>query len=453
MGRWTAPSILLLALGSIPARADDWPQWRGPSRDGIWREEGILEKFPTGGLPVRWRTPIGPGYSGPAVADGRVFIMDRVLKEGEDAEFRLRWNLRNTSEGQERVVCLEEATGKIVWTHSYPCSYDVSYGIGPRVTPTVCGDKVYTLGAMGDMRCLETETGRAVWKRNYVEDFGAKVPLYGFASQLLVDGDRLIGMVGGEGQTVMAFDRHTGKVVWKAVTASEPGYSPPMIFTLGGLRQLVVFHPDGLNGLEPETGKVLWFVPLRVSGGIAISPPAVEGDRMAVSSQYGGSAMLDFKDRAKAPKVLWRFRGGNAPERQWKKAGVSTTMSTVLLRGGFVYSVSLYGEFCCLKGETGERVWTTLRPTSGGERPRDRWSTVYMVTHGERVFIFNEKGDLIIAKLTPAGYEELDRTHLIDPDMSSGIGRKVAWSHPAYANRCVYVRNNRELICASLAGK
>jgi hypothetical protein len=129
-------------------------------------------------------------------------------------------------------------------------------------------------------------------------------------------------------------------------------------------------------------------------------------------------------------------------------------MSTVLLLGGYVYGVSLYGETCCLAGDTGRRVWTTLEPTSGGTQPRDRWSTLFMVRHGDEVVIVNEKGDLILAKLAPAGYSEITRTHIIEPDMlSAGSGgRKVIWSHPAFANRCVYVRNAHEIVCVSLAG-
>jgi outer membrane protein assembly factor BamB len=128
-------------------------------------------------------------------------------------------------------------------------------------------------------------------------------------------------------------------------------------------------------------------------------------------------------------------------------------MSTVLLLNGYVYGVSLYGETCCLDGRTGQRVWTTLEPTSGGTQPRDRWSTLFMVPHGDKVLIFNEKGDLILAQLTPAGYREISRTHVVDPDMSSAGsgGRKVVWSHPAFANRSMYARNAHEILCVSLA--
>ena len=445
--------LLWLLVESVPGRADDWPQWRGPLRDGVWREDGVLERFPPEGPPVRWRTPIGAGFSGPAVAGGRVFLMDRAVDESASADVKTQWNYRDKTKGQERVLCLDEATGKVLWKHAYPCEYETAYGSGPRATPTVCGERVYTVGAMGDLLCLDSATGRVVWQKNFVRDYGAEVPLYGFASPPLVDGDRLIVMVGGEGQVVMALDRHTGRELWKAGTASEPGYCAPLIRTLAGRRQLVIWHGDGLVGLEPESGKELWSVrhPTRV--GMAISTPAIVGNRLAVSSQYEGVLMLEFQPDAVEPTVLWTASASSAPERQWKKAGFNTTMSTVLLLDDHVYGVSLYGETCCLNGDNGQRVWTTLQPTSGGTEPRERWSTLFMVPHGDKVFIWNDHGDLILARLTAAGYQEFSRAHILDPDMASAGsgGRGVVWSHPAFANRCVYVRNNHEIVCVSLA--
>jgi outer membrane protein assembly factor BamB len=445
--------LLGLLSGCAHVHADDWPQWRGPLRDGVWREDGVLEQFPPGGPPVRWRTPIGAGFSGPAVAGGRVFLMDRVVDAGASADVKTQWDYRDKTKGQERVLCLDEATGKVLWKHDYPCAYEAAYGSGPRATPTVCGERVYALGAMGDLLCLDSATGRVVWQKNFVRDFRAAVPLYGYASPPLVDGDRLIVMVGGEGQVVMALDRHTGRELWKAGTATEPGYCAPLIRTLAGQRQLVVWHGDGLAGLEPESGKELWSVPHHVTAGIAISTPAIAGNRLAVSSQYEGVLMLEFRPRVAAPAVVWKASASTAPERQWKKAGFNTTMSTVLLLDGHVYGVSLYGETCCLNGDTGQRVWTTLQPTSGGTEPRERWSTLFMVPQGDRVFLWNDHGDLILARLTPAGYQELSRAHLLDPDMPSAGsgGRLVVWSHPAFANRCLYVRNNHEVLCVSLA--
>ncbi len=446
-----AESLFLLAAAAGPAFAEDWPQWRGPTRDGVWNEQGILEKFPAGGPPVRWRAPLGPGYSGPAVAGGRVFVLDRTPSD-PGAEVKVAWNVRNQSTDQERVICLDEATGRVLWTHVYPCKYSCAYGIGPRSTPTVHGDHVYTVGAMGSMFCLEAATGRVVWQKHFPGDFGTEVPLYGFAANPLVEGDKLITMVGGNGQTVVAFDLKTGKEIWKSLTASEPGYCAPMIFKLAGLRQMVVWHGDGLAGLEPESGRELWSVPVPNRVGMAIVTPAVEGNRMTISGQYSGSIMFEFNTAGAAPVTVWNVRPVDTPEKTPRSDGFNSTLSPILFFGGHVYGPSLYGLFCCLNGETGERVWVTRQPTTGEGQLRDRWSSMFMVTNGGRVFIFNEKGDLIIARLSPAGYEEVGRTHLLDPDMPASTGgRKVIWSHPAFANRCIFVRNNREMICASLA--
>lgn len=447
--RWTVFAALLFPSS---AAAEDWPQWRGADRDGVWREDGVTDRLPAGTLPALWRAPVGPGFAGPAVAAGRVFIMDREVSAADPADLKTQWNVRDKTTGRERLLCLDEPTSRVLWSHAWPAAYAIAYGSGPRATPTVHGDAVYALGAMGDLFALETATGRVAWHVSLVKDLGAEVPLYGFASPPLVDGDRLVVMVGGTGRAVVAFDRRTGKVLWKSLDASEPGYCAPILRTLGGRRQLVVWHADALAGLDPESGAPLWTVPHPVKTGMAISTPAVEGDRLAVSSQYEGAMVLAFPPDAAPPKVLWKASTGAAPEKTWKPAGLNTTLSTVLLLGGHVYGVSLYGETCCLDGETGRRVWTTLEPTSGGTVPKERWSSAFLVPHRDRVFVFNEKGDLILARLTPKGYEEMCRTHVIDPDMaSSGGGRKVVWSHPAFANRRIYARNDREIVCASLA--
>ena len=444
--------LLWLALTGSFISAEDWPQWRGSNRDGVWREEGIWQTFPTNGLPALWRVSVGPGFSGPAVANGRVFLMDRQNQNAPDTEVKTSWDFRDKTTGFERVLGVNEATGKILWVHSYPCKYSAAYGSGPRATPTVEGDRVYTLGTMGDLCCLDTATGKAVWQKNLVQEYGAKVPQYGFAIQPLVDADRLILLVGGTGQAVVAFDRHTGQELWKALDATEPGYSAPLIHSWAGQRQLIVWHGGGLAGLVPETGKSLWFVAHPTYAGLAISTPTIESNRLAVCSQYEGALMLEFKPGVANPEILWKASTGGAPEKEWKKQGFNTTLSTVLLRDNLLYGVSLYGEMCCLDGNNGTRIWTTLAPTSGGTQPKERWCTVFMVTHRDRVLIFNERGDLILCRLSAKGYEEISRAHILDPDMaSSNDGRSVIWSHPAFANRRIYARNNRELICVSLA--
>src|SRR5882672_4440335 len=174
-------SITIAAL-----HADDWPQWLGPQRDAVWRETGIIEKFPTNGLKFRWRVAIGGGYSGPAVAKGRVYVMDRQLAKGA-ANPSSPWG-RGEIPGNERVLCLNEADGKILWQHEYECPYTVSYASGPRVTPSVHDGRVYTLGAEGNLLCLDAEKGAVLWSRDFKKEFGIKTPVWGFAGHPLVDG-------------------------------------------------------------------------------------------------------------------------------------------------------------------------------------------------------------------------------------------------------------------------
>jgi outer membrane protein assembly factor BamB len=171
-----ALSFLLVAVGLAgQARADDWPHWHGPQRDSVWRETGVLSALPPGGPPVRWRTPVAAGYSSPVVADGRVFLLDRPRSQTRG---NTGGALKRMAEpGVERVLCLDERTGRILWTHEYDCPYDLSYPSGPRSAPEVDGNRVYTLGAEGHLYCLEAATGRVLWSRHYPRDFAARTPL------------------------------------------------------------------------------------------------------------------------------------------------------------------------------------------------------------------------------------------------------------------------------------
>jgi outer membrane protein assembly factor BamB len=438
-------AALLLGLAGAAA-AEDWPQWLGPRRDGVWREEGILDRFPPGGPRVRWRSSLGGGYAGPAVADGRVFVTDRILPSGvrdPDNPFA-----RASSAGKERVLCLDEASGKTVWVHEYPCKYTISYPCGPRATPTVHDGKVYTLGAMGDLYCLEAATGKAVWSKNFVKDFDAPVPLWGFAAHPLIDGDRLICLAGGPGSVVVAFDRRTGAVQWKALSleTGEIGYCPPMIFELGGRRQLIIWHSQAVNGLDPQTGELLWSHPFRLNANMAIATPRVIGDQLLVTAFYDGPRLLKLSAGRSEPELVWKGQGrGEMPEKTDK---LHSVMATPVIRDGHIYGVCSYGELRCLRLEDGKRVWQTLEATCGGTVPQ-RWANAFLIEHGDRYFLFNEKGDLIIARLSPKGYEEIDRAHLLEPT-GKALRRRVVWSHPAFANRSMYARNDKEIICVSL---
>ena len=317
--------FVLSGLAVGVACADDWPQWLGPQRDGIWRETGIVDKFPAGGPTVRWRAPLGGGYAGPAVAGGRVFVTDRVLPEGANNpndQFK-----QDAVAGKERVLCFNEADGKLLWTHEYECTYTISYPAGPRTTPLVAGGKVYTLGAMGRLCCLDAATGKELWSRELRKDFNIRAPVWGFAGHPLLDGQRLICLVGGDGSTAVAFDKDSGKEIWRALSAKEPGYSPPMIYEAGGKRQLILWHPEALNSLDPETGKLYWSEPFAVRVGLSLATPAPVGNPFGSAALTALTADVpahvamaekagDEIARNASAGLARAFRGAYAPVRQ-----------------------------------------------------------------------------------------------------------------------------------------
>ena len=428
----------------IPAaslRADDWPQWLGPDRDAHWKETGILQAFPAGGLKPRWRVPVGAGYSGPAVAKGRVYLMDRQLTNGIS-------NPGNPFErgqipGNERVLCLDEADGRLLWKHEDFTPYTVSYAAGPRVTPSVHAGKVYTLGAEGRLLCLDALDGKVLWTREFQKEFGIKAPVWGFSGHPLVEGDKVFCLAGGTGSVAVAYHKDTGKELWRALSAKEPGYAPPMLYTFGGVRQLIFWHPEAVSALDPETGRVLWAHPLEtaVRFGMTIPSPRQAGDLLFLTSFYNGS--LTLRIGAGGPSVVWASKKVSEKDTD----GLHSVMSTPWIEDGHIYSPCSYGQFRCLKLDTGERLWETFAPTSGKS---ERWGHAFVVKNGKRWILFSEQGDIIFANLSPAKYEELGRIRLIEP-VNRDPGRPVVWSHPAFANRNVYARNDKEIVSMSLA--
>jgi outer membrane protein assembly factor BamB len=439
--RWIG-LIGLLMLAPKSVEADDWPQWLGSNRDSVWRESGILEKFPENRPKVLWRTPVGGGYAGPSVAKGRIYVADRQLAQG--AANPTDPFAQAVIPGSERVLCLNESDGHIVWKHEYDCPYSMSYPAGPRVTPLVSDGKVYCLGAEGNLLCLDAATGKAIWSKDFKKDYGAKTPLWGFAGHPLLDGQRLICLAAGDGTTALAFDKDTGKEIWRALTAKEPGYSSPIICEAGGKRQLIIWDPEAANSLDPATGKVYWSEPFESRSGMSIATPRQLGDWLFCTTFYSGSLMLRLDHAKPAETSVWRTQ--KASEKN--TVHLNAVMCTPFLEAGYVYGVCSYGQLRCLKVETGERVWETLQATTSGEPVR--WANAFIVKNGSRFFLFNEKGDLIIANLSPRGYEEISRAHLLEP-ANSLPGRPVVWSHPAFANRHVYARNDKEIICADLS--
>lgn len=433
LGTWTSGEL----------RADDWPQWLGPQRDANWRETGILKTFPAGGPRRVWRTAIGSGYTGPAVVGNRVYLMDRqVATNAAKAK-----NAFDTSSiaGTERVLCLDAADGKVVWQRSYNSSYTVSYAAGPRTTPVVADGRVYTLGAMGQLACQNTRDGSVVWSRDFVADYGLKVPIWGVSAHPLLDGNKLICMVGGEGSVAVAFDKNTGRELWRALSAKEPGYCPPVIYKLGGRRQLILWHAEAVNGLDPETGRVLWSEPWKLNYGLAIPTPRLLDDGLFLTCFYNGSMRLRFEPGHEVPVVAWK----TAKQSERDTVNLNSIMATPWVEDGHVYGPCSYGQFRCLRLDTGERLWETFQPTVG---KAERWGNCFVVKNRSQWFLLSEQGDLIIARLSPKGYEELSRAHVIEPD-NRDPGRPVVWSHPAFAHRRIYLRNDSEILCYDLAAK
>ena len=431
---------VLLALGVGPAAAEDWPEWRGKGRLGEWRETGILDVFPEAGLDVRWRTPVRAGYAGPAVAGGRVFVVDADRSA-------------QSMEVVERALALDEATGEILWTREWDADYTgliFTWAVGPRATPTVDGDRVYVLGATGVLYCLAVETGAVVWRRDYRADYDAELPAWGMSGAPLVEGDLLIGLVGGRpGAKVVAFDKRTGEEVWRALPSdTEPGYSQPLVIEAGGVRQLIVWHPAAVVSLDPASGAVHWEQPVRADYGMSVATPVRSGARLFVSSFYNGALMLGLDRDRPAASVLWK----SASDSELLTEALHAVINTPVIQGGHVYGICSYGQLRALDAATGERLWETQAVT----RERARWASAFIVRNGDRYFINNDRGELIIARFTPEGYEELDRTALIAPTSDPGNRRQlgtVNFSHPAYANRHVCARNDEEVLCASLAAE
>lgn len=431
--------ILLLLIALIVAaptlQAEDWPEWRGAGRQGVWTESGIIDKFPAGGLEVSWRGKVGNGYAGPAVADGLVYVTDIVSQQGR--------------RGTERVLCLDEDTAKVIWKHEWPADYSgMSYDNGPRATPTVDGDRVYTLGAAGALHCLNAKTGKVIWKKDYVEDFNAVVPTWGIAGAPLVDGGRLIALVGGDpGAKVVAFDKMTGKELWRALSSDwEPGYNPPFLLEAGGTKQLIIWHPRAITSLNPESGKIYWQHEFRVQHGLTVATPVVDQNRLLVTAFYEGSRMLKLSPSRPRADLMW---SGNSKS-EIDTDGLHSLVSTPVIQGDYIYGICSYGQLRCLDARTGKRVWETIDAT--GEKAR--WATGHIVRQGDRFFISNDRGELIIAKLSPAGYDEIDRTKIIEPTSSVNQRRELGainWTHPAYANRHLITRNDKEIIRYSLA--
>ena len=434
-------AIILFATGI--ASADDWTQWAGNDRRCDWNETGILKQFPAEGLKPMWSVPIGSGYSGPVVSDGRVFVTDYRPEPGT-----------KILEAIERVICLDERTGQIIWKHEWKTHYRrqlQSYATGPRATPLVVGQQLYTLGATGQVHCFDVKNGAVQWEYDSLKEFGAEVPTFGVSAAPIAWKDTVIFVCGGRDGLLRAFDKSTGKEKWKALPANyEMPYSSPVILKIGGTDQLVQWDQKKLSGFNPDNGKVIWQVPFNARSNMALARPVLIGDRLLVSGFYDGSMLVKVTD--KGPEVLWK--NGGRGERPQQTRSLHAVITTPIVEGDYFFGTCSYGELRGLKLLDGERIWEQKNLTRQG-----RWGSMFWVKNGDRYFVNNDVGELLIMQFTPTGAKVLDRTKLIDPDTHCGYGPRrfadalVNWVQPAYANRHVIIRNDSEIRRVSLEAK
>jgi len=432
-------ALCLLGLISPAAvLADDWPQWMGPKRDNVWRETGIIEKFPEGGPKVLWRAPVHGGYSGPAVMDGKVYVSDYISKD-LTTEIKEGGNFdRKETTGSERLLCLDEKSGKELWKYEYPVKYAISYPAGPRCTPLVHEGKVYALGAEGHLACLDATSGAKVWAKELKTEYKTKSPMWGYAAHPMIDGKKLITLAGGDGSHVIALDKATGAEIWKSQSQTELGYSPPLLTEAGGVKQLIVAGPTAVRGLDPETGKRLWTTPMSSDNGCVVMTPMRSGDYLFVGAYSAKNLLLKLTSDKPDVEVVWKDKKNHA---------MSPVNVQPFLQDGVFYGFDDSGKMYGVELPSGVRLWESGGPASTEPKGSE---TAFIVKNGDRFIFFAETGHLVFGKLSPKGYEEIDRTKIIE-QTNGAWGRKVVWCAPAYANKHVYVRNDKELICVDLA--
>jgi len=406
----------------------DWPQWRGPGRDGIWIENISIDSLKADNIKKIWSAPVGPGYSGPTVADKRVFVMD-YIKETVPSE---------------RVHCFDALTGRSLWTYAYPCEYtSVGYPVGPRASVLINEKKAYSFGTMGHLFCFDAETGDVLWQHNTLEEYNSRIPVWGLASSPIIEKNMIIVQVGGQpGACIMAFDKYTGIEIWRAME-DEASYSAPIIIDQAGKKVLIFWTKEHLAGLDPGTGNIHWKIPFDQSrGAINIATPVYSKPYLFISSFWDGSMLVSLDQNKLEAEKVW-YRVG---ESENHTDALHCCISTPVIKEEHIYGIDSYGEFRCLDLFTGDRVWESFAMV-----PYGRWANAHLIQQGVKVWAFNELGELIMGELTPQGFKDYGRVSIIKPvNMSPHPRNGVCWAHPAFAGKFIYVRNDEELICLKL---
>mgnify|MGYP000959746700 CR=1 FL=1 len=360
--------LFLIALSSVLSSfSQEWPDWRGMGREGVWKESGIISKFSSDTIQLKWSVPCGPGYSGPTVSGGKVYLTDRIEKPTES----------------ERVMCVSSSDGKLIWSHTYACPYgNVGYPNGPRASVVINEGKAYSLGTMGNIFCFNAQTGSVIWQIDLNRKYNIKMPIWGIAATPLIAGNKLIMQIGGsDGASILALDKNTGKELWRS-SGDKISYSAPILIKQAGKPVIVVWTAENLNGLDPETGKIYWKIPFEVRMGMGISTPVVYNDKIFVSCFFSGSLLVRLnKDKLSAEKVWMR-----AGESEYKTDALHCVINTPVIRNDYIYGVDSYGELRCLNLLTGDRVWEDLSAVR-----KNRWANIHFIEKGKQTWMFNEQ--------------------------------------------------------------
>jgi outer membrane protein assembly factor BamB len=293
------------------------------------------------------------------------------------------------------------------------------------------------------LHCYHAESGEVLWSRDCNDLYQIEMPIWGITASPLIYKDLVIVHIGGRKACVVAFNKQTGDEVWKALD-DRGKYSSPVLIKQGEEDIALVWTGDSIAGLGAADGKVHWRIAWKPRNmPIGVSTPVIAKDKALVVSFYDGTTLLKLSPTTPTAEKIWQRVGRSERDTD----ALQGIISTPVIDGDYIYGVDSYGELRCLKLENGDRVWEDLTAV-----PKARWSTIHFVKNGDRYWMFNERGELIIAKLSPEGYQEISRAKVLEPTTAQLPQRGgVCWSHPAFANRCLFARNDKELICVSLA--
>lgn len=408
--RLAVVTLAVCAVGAASARpsgqGSDWPQWRGPNRDGKSFETGLLQSWPAGGPPLEWTASgAGIGFSSMSTSGNRLFTM----------------GARGST---EYVMAFDRATGKKLWETPNGARYDNDRGSGPRGTPTVSGGRLYALGASGDLTCLDPATGKKLWSVNVLRTFGGQNPRWGLSESPLVVNGMVLVNAGGPGASIVAFDAKTGKVVWKS--GSDPAaYSSAVLQKVGGIEQAVFFTATGARGVDVRTGRELWQY-TQVANRVAnIATPVVSGPHVFVSSDYGTGAALLRMEPA---------NGGITAREVYFTREMRNHHSSSVLVGDYLYGFS-------------SAILTAMRLSDGQVAWRDRSVGKGSVIYADnRLYLLSENGVVGLADASPDGYVERGR-------FTIETGQLSTWAHPIIAGGRLYLRDQDTIYAYDIRAK